>query len=643
MVTAVLMAAPGEPCGVELGRWPHASVQAVAAAGDLVVWGSGSALVVTDVSTPAAATDVGEVQLLDVANDIAVSGSYAYVAVGIGMQVVDLSDPSQPSVVGWFDKPGTLDHSYSVAVAGDTVYLGTYQGVYLLDVSQPDAPDELTLYATGNDPCYAVTISGTTLYIGHESGMLQLVDVLDPDNLDEIGSCSSGGQVFEIVEAGSYLYLAAGFAGFKTVSIATPSAPAMVGGYSAPGTYFGVRISGSRAFVGSHFDGLLVLDIGTPASPSLVTSLALPGRVRDVELLGNRAYVAGWEGGLSIVNLTVQTSPSRQALHGKTGFLERVAVDDGVLVLISRVVGDGLDDFWVLDVSVPSDPVALSSLDLAGTVYDVAMNGRYTYVATDQGLSVVDLVAPGTPVLRDTVPTPAVAYDLVLSDTHAYVGSAGIQVLDLSDPAAPVEVGSIDNAWFTQRYNEALALSYPYLYVVSSPSWISGVSTGLVVIDVSDPLQPIEIVAFDIGDQPESIAVADGLAYVLDFSLGTQIINVGCPQRPAAVTTQPYNWSYDVAVQGGNLMVHGYNGEVKLIDVSDPTNPVLSSGFDGPGHGSSLVVSGSYLYTADSDGGLGIYDISACGTPPTPVLAGGCLFSDGFESGDTAAWSVTVR
>jgi len=62
---------------------------------------------------------------------VAVAGSYAYVVnpEPSGLRVIDVSTPSAPVEVGFYDTPGT---AFGVAVAGAYVYVGDTRGGLLV-------------------------------------------------------------------------------------------------------------------------------------------------------------------------------------------------------------------------------------------------------------------------------------------------------------------------------------------------------------------------------------------------------------------------------------------------------------------------------------------------------------------------------
>ena len=66
-----------------------------------------SGLQVVDVSTPASPQIIGSVATPGQALSVAVVGTTAYVADGhIGLQVIDVSTPASPQIIGSVDTPG---------------------------------------------------------------------------------------------------------------------------------------------------------------------------------------------------------------------------------------------------------------------------------------------------------------------------------------------------------------------------------------------------------------------------------------------------------------------------------------------------------------------------------------------------------
>ena len=101
--------APAQDCPELVGRWPYGPSFAVAVSGDFAYFGSGTMMMVADVSDSSAPAVVGGVALPDLPQFITVDGGYAYVADwSAGLRVINVSTPSAPVEVGFCDVFGAL-------------------------------------------------------------------------------------------------------------------------------------------------------------------------------------------------------------------------------------------------------------------------------------------------------------------------------------------------------------------------------------------------------------------------------------------------------------------------------------------------------------------------------------------------------
>lgn len=144
------------------------------------VWGETyGSMYIYDISDPTDLSEKGSVEFTGQVNDLAVSGGYAYAAIyGQGLQVVDVSSPSLPINLGFYNDLFAL----GVDVTGNYAYLTNGGTVKVLDVSIPTNP---TLSGTYSEHQYAkhVTVVGDRLFVPDWNGLkLWVVDISSPTN-----------------------------------------------------------------------------------------------------------------------------------------------------------------------------------------------------------------------------------------------------------------------------------------------------------------------------------------------------------------------------------------------------------------------------------------------------------------------------
>ncbi len=208
-----------------------------------------------------------------------------------------------------------------------------------------------------------------------------------------------------------------------------------------------------------------------------------------------------------------------------------------------------------------------------------------------------------------------------------------LDVIDISNPAAPTLVGTTTVSWGTA----GVAIQGSYAYATgyyANPNYLR-------VVDVSDPANPFSAAAFTLaGSHPQAIAVQGPYAYMVDYGTNQlEVIDVSNPAASAfspgentSPTSLPLLGSTDtdagpssVAVQGQYAyVINAVSGTVEVIDLADPAHPSVAGRVSLGGAGASgasyagIAVQGSYAYVADDDGNaLQVIDVS---NPTSPSI-----------------------
>ncbi|MBK7779344.1 MAG: hypothetical protein IPJ58_00870 [Ardenticatenia bacterium] len=115
--------------------------RAVAVVGHYAYLGMGLRVQVVDVADASRPRKVGESHILPgIVQDVFLSGDLAFVAVGEGgLQIIDVADPASPRGIGAID---TL-FAAAVQVADGVAFIADASGFLLIDVADPSAPHEL--------------------------------------------------------------------------------------------------------------------------------------------------------------------------------------------------------------------------------------------------------------------------------------------------------------------------------------------------------------------------------------------------------------------------------------------------------------------------------------------------------------------
>ncbi len=214
-------------------------------------------------------------------------------------------------------------------------------------------------------------------------------------------------------------------------------------------------------------------------------------------------------------------------------------------------------------------PAAFSFVSIPGFANNVDVSGDFAYVAAGSaGLQVVDVTDRRAPHIVGSLDTPGNANDVKVVGNRAYVadGAAGLRVIDVSNPSAPVLLGALDTPG---EANDVV--------VVGNRAYIADGAAGLQIIDVSNPQSPALLGTFNTPGVASGVDLNGNVAVVADGS-SLRTIDVSNPSNPAALGSVATTDAKDLTVDGNTVYVADYNGSLRVVDINTPAAPqVLAS------------------------------------------------------------------
>jgi hypothetical protein len=233
-----------------LGPAVNTKYQSVTLAGNYAYvagGGSGATMSIFDISNQIKPVLKSYITLLG-SYAIQIQGNYAYIpsSGGSTLYIVNITNPSNPSVTGSLAITGSPGSLYSCVVSGNYCYISTQnKGLTVVDVTTPSAPSQIYQEGGTTNKSFGIAINGNTLYTTN----------------------------YQTTAPWTVRYL-------KTWDITTPSSPTLQNTYTLPaGTKpLGINVSGNTAFVSDvNTNTIQVIDITTPTSPSYLSSLTASG------------------------------------------------------------------------------------------------------------------------------------------------------------------------------------------------------------------------------------------------------------------------------------------------------------------------------------------------------------------------------
>jgi hypothetical protein len=614
------------PIGLELvGRWPYGSCNTVVADDDYVYIGSGGVITIVDMTNPSTAVEMSRIITPGAVFGLFRSGHYLYVADKLGgLRIIDVSAPSNPIETGSFDTPMP---AWSVYVAGNYAYVagwsthssppGMAVGLSIFDISDPSNPIEVGTY--GPLDAADVYVSGNYAYVADTGpgipGGLRIFDISDPSNPVEVGSYTYG-DAYHVEVFENYAYVSASHDGFYIFDVSDPTNPIEVNHLYYGEWVWDVQISNGYAYLDlNEYDGYFrILDVSDPSNPAEVSSYffddEFPHQLcsdwESLYVYGGYAYITYTYGGVRILNVSDPSKPVKAGYCATSGSLYDVFVSGSYAYVVN-------DDLHILEVSDPSNPVEVGGVyTQERDAWSVYVSDDHAYVAGARGFRMFNVSDPTNPVEVDLTDVLEHAYDggiryhsFYVSGSYAYFLQLlhGIRILDVSDPSNPVEVGSFHTEVWPQGWPQGIHVSGDYAYVAyGGQSQIR----GLRIVNVSDPSNPVEVGSFETPENPTSVFVSDGCAYLTGAD-SLRIIDVHDPSSPVEAGVYPSGASRELDISDSRAYVAGVYCGLQILDVSDPLHPVEVGKFNEV-EPFGVFVSGDHIYLADIDHGLEILE-----------------------------------
>jgi hypothetical protein len=385
-----------------------------------------------------------------------------------------------------------------------------------------------------------------------------------------------GGEITSVVSDGEYLYVNSGP---RLVILTLEANPQVVGRSEFfPDTITSVAVTGETAVVAT-WPTLFTLDVADPTHPVVVGQF--PAFADQLLVAGDYVYtIAGNEVG--VVDIADPAQPRRIATARASDFKIYSAVIEDELLLL----GEG-NEFcskfnWcypvdhritLVDVSQPSQPRLLAELPLEGipyfaTIHAVAIEGDFAYAAA-AGIWVIDISDPAEPLALATLDSQddfgswQVVHDQI---AYALTGRE-LRLYDLSIPTEPTLLGRL----VMPQPAAGLALT-GNMVVILTPC-------GLRMVDVIDPAHLLLLGVHVEIQASKSLVSAGELLYAAGGGAGgscLQVLDASDHGVPVLLGYLDLSGVYvgHLYIENGLLYASSYKS-LTVVDVSVPADLVF--------------------------------------------------------------------
>jgi hypothetical protein len=390
-----------------------------------------AAFVVANVTDPYHPAEVGRLGGIT-AYDVSKLGFYVYLP---GYQIVDVSIPSSPSVIGtvtpggigvWTRSP--FSHSF-IAAGSD--------GLRTINVNDPVHPYVDTAVAAADISCDVAADAGRAYVANYHAGM-KILNTGNPANPFQVGSydtISEAPQVYTVKARDSFAYLACQWwltGGFRVIDVSAPDNPTLVGSCRISDLGYASALRDSLVYVAEDYH-LEIFSIANPRNPRLVGSCQLAYHAGGLFVKDTFAYV-GNVAGIQVVDVKNPANPVLVASHGQLIGSYTLCILDTIAYI------GGWDSLRIWNFKDPVNPSPISSAPVQGLGTGVVVVNGKAYVG-GRRFEVVDVTNPSAPRNEGYYVTPGWTNNVSYSEPYIYVACAdgGVCIFDTTTVSGVAE------------------------------------------------------------------------------------------------------------------------------------------------------------------------------------------------------------
>ncbi len=412
-------------------------------------------------------------------------------------------------------------YSYFVTSIGpmyatpDYSFVGRGTNMYILDMHNGTFP---VISQTDVGGITHIEMRNNLAYIVNGS-VMQVWNVSNVQNPSFRGSTPLPGASEDMTVADNYAYVADGAAGLIIYDVSNPQNPVETANYQTLSQALDVFIQNNYVYLADNQSGMVIINDSNINYPTLAGHYMIPsGYMYDAKVQDNIAYTVGYASGLRIANIS-DTSNIIE-LFADTTFNSFKLELNGNYLYVAQINSAQSSVIRIYDISDPSNPNEINDIVLPSIVEDLTYYSGYLYVSNyTNGLLIYDVSDPSNPVETFSINYPDV-FDVEIYNGYAYVcaldnisNNGGLHILNVSNPAQPVEVGYYSATGF---YAIKVKVAGDYAYVADGDE--------LHLVYVQDKSNPVLLEDYALPGFAHDLYAKDSLIFIADEDAGLQIL-----------------------------------------------------------------------------------------------------------------------
>jgi hypothetical protein len=454
---------------------------------------------------------------------------------------------------------------FDVKVKGSTAWaLCRNVGLVALDISNPHQPQILrTIHI--NRFLWHLKIKGNTAYIACGKDGVVVCDISSPAEAKILYEHNLPHYATDISIAYGLIYTSNGKDGISTID---PEKGKIIWHREHPGTTLRIIAHAERLFILSRYSNHGYLHIyslqDNPKEPELIEHLKFPGSPRDYVLNDNRLYLANGKGGIGVVEIAENNTATYKIAAHTNLRSHRLSMYKEKLVIFTRT-----GEIALFSIGEDGNLLLDRSMDTCGRVYGASMFRNYAVLATNMdGIKIVDL--------------------------------ENIQPTDFSNSLAQLFPMAETLKWRVGSSGAVVGIANVVYYLKYFPDGKLRITDELI---------------YPASNAPNALYIKNNRIYVGVKNSGLHVARIlpdGTLRNEAKVDIQLRTNStvHNIETHENNLYICTSDG-LKVLDISDPDQPVYQADKDMSENVRSITFGGGFAYISSYGNGIKIAPIGS--------------------------------
>ncbi|MBD3190659.1 MAG: hypothetical protein GF308_08440 [Candidatus Heimdallarchaeota archaeon] len=525
----------------------------------------------------------------------------------------------------------------TVVIKDNIAYLACGATLETLDISDPSSPamlDRIFLDHYAMD----IHIENNYAFLSRMDRGFGIIDISDPANLVELYSYDDWdvGKITDIHVSDNYAFVANNYVleqmegGVKIFDISNPLNPIEVNHIYEYDAVTRVTVEGSYAYLafrdkqydGSIVSGIAILDVSNPyaVEEKAIYYDSSQGYCFEISVQNDYLYYCDSSGrpeNFLIIDISNPANPVEVGSYASEEIIIGSYIEENYAFLACRT--NGLE---IVQISDPTNPNKVGEFDTPCQSWDVYVQDNVAFVADIESLQIIDVASKSYPsFITDYGYIPSIANAVVLHSNYAFIADSyqGLVVVEVSDPTNPI---ICVNKEIAGRVFE-LQIQDHLVYVLSD--------VGLYIYDITNPSSPIFIDSYGVGSGVVGFHISENYGYLTTIDDELLILDITDPysitlEGSCSIVNDPY--TINVYDEEGYAFIAGMNeGEMCIVDISTSSTPMIAGWYNQTNVVYDIQFQGQYAYLANGESGLLVLDIT---NPFAPVFVGEYVIANGF-------------